>query len=78
MAETSEIIRTRKGFKNLTMVRRMGNLYGGAKITDRDVEEIRARYSVGDITQEELAAEYGVDRTNISHIVCGRSWRKQK
>lgn len=75
MIDKPELVRCGKGFKNMTMVRRLGNLYGTAKITDQQAAEIKARYAVGNITQAALAAEYKVDRTNISHIVLGRRWK---
>lgn len=75
MADTSEFIRCGKGYRNVTMVRRMGNLYSNAKLTDQQVAEIKQRYAVGDITQKQLSIEYGTDRSNISHIIRGRRWK---
>jgi len=75
MIDKPELIRCGKGYKNITMIRRMGNLYGNAKITDQQAAKIRARYMVGNITQAELAAEYKIHRSNISHIIRGQSWK---
>lgn len=75
MIDKPELIPCGKGYKNITMIRRMGNLYGGAKITDQQAAEIRSRYAVGNVTQAELSAEYKIHRSNISHIVRGRSWK---
>jgi hypothetical protein len=44
------------------------------KLTQAKAEEIRSRYAAGGITQEELAAEYGTTRPNISFVVVGKSW----
>jgi hypothetical protein len=41
------------------------------KLTDLQVAEIRLRYASGGITQDRLAAEYGVNQTQISVIVRG-------
>ena len=52
-----------------------GEKNGRAKLTEAQVVEIRVRYSEGD-TQSNLAKEFGVTQTAISHIVCGRNWPK--
>lgn len=44
------------------------------KLTGTSVKEIRERYSKGDISQQSLAEEYGVDQTCISNIVRRKSW----
>ena len=45
-----------------------------AVLTARDVAEIRKRYTLGGCRQLDLAAEFGVDQSNISLIVNGKSW----
>lgn len=52
-----------------------GEAHHDAKLTREAVDEIRRRYAQGDVTQQELAAEYDVDQTNISYIILGRSWK---
>jgi hypothetical protein len=47
----------------------------GAKLTDEAVRAIRSRYAQGGVTQETLAAEFGVDRSQISMVVNRRTWR---
>lgn len=42
------------------------------KLTDDDVREIRRRYSVEDVTQSELAEEYGVATCTISQVLSGQ------
>ena len=47
--------------------------HGGSKLDMERVREIRRRYADGDVTQEELADEYGIAQSNISRIV---NWRR--
>lgn len=75
MIDKPELVRCGKGHKNMTMIRRMGNLYGIAKITDQQAAEIRARYAAGNITQADLAAEYKIHRSSISNIIRWRCWK---
>lgn len=45
-------------------------------LTPDQVLEIRSKYTGrGGVTQEELAAEYGITRGNVSSIVTGKSWK---
>jgi len=53
---------------------RRGERHGRAKLTERDVHAIRARYASGDVTQEALAAEYGVTHVLIGKIVRHKLW----
>lgn len=46
-----------------------------AKLTPRDVLEIRRRYWEGDVKERELAAEYGVTPQAIGHIITRRNWK---
>lgn len=52
-----------------------GEKHGSARLTVDQVLDIRALYAAGAASQYELAARYGVDHTNIAHIVHRRSWR---
>jgi hypothetical protein len=45
-----------------------------AKLTEDDVKAIRALYAGGGITQQELADQYGVTKTNIRWIIKRRTW----
>jgi len=45
-----------------------------AKLTEEKVLEIRRLYATGGYTQQEIAAEFGVARAHVSHIVNGRHW----
>ena len=51
-----------------------GERVGNSKLTEDDVMAIRGIYSLGDVTQQEIAERYGVDRATISYIVNGHSW----
>jgi DNA-binding transcriptional regulator YiaG len=46
-----------------------------SKLTAEKVRAIRERYAAGGVSQQQLAAEYGVSNTNISLIVNGHSWK---
>jgi hypothetical protein len=48
---------------------------GGRKLTDAKAREIRWRYDDGgDVTQREVAAEFGVSPSTVSDITSGRTW----
>lgn len=55
-----------------------GERSGAAKLTERDIRRIKERYAKGDITQQELARQYGVHQSNISVIVSGKAWKHLK
>lgn len=54
-----------------------GELSGTAKLTKLQVEEIRERYSRGDILQRELGKEYGVEQGIISMIINRKIWKDE-
>ena len=45
-----------------------------AKITEKDVLEIRRLYSTGEYRYIDLADKYPVGRSQIANIVCGLEW----
>jgi hypothetical protein len=51
-----------------------GERHGCAKLTERQVRQIRERYAAGGVTQTHLAKEYGVGQPMISDIVTRRRW----
>lgn len=53
--------------------RNRGERHGMVKLTADKVLAIRARVAAGE-RQRAVADEYGVDKTTISLIVCGKSW----
>ena len=54
---------------------RTGEAHYFAKLTATDVNEIRARYAAGGISQPRLAREYGVSCGSIANIIHNRTWR---
>ena len=54
-----------------------GEANPSAKLSNRQVEEIRSRYAEGDITQESLGQNYGVTFQTISSIVRGERRTRQ-
>lgn len=45
-----------------------------ARLSRRQVEEIRDRYATGLVKQTALADEYGVTQSTISSIILGKTW----
>ena len=52
-----------------------GEQHGRAKLTAEQIQEIRARYAAGGISQMALAAEYGIGQSHLSRIVLALTWR---
>lgn len=52
-----------------------GEQVGGAKLTFAQIQEIRSAYAAGGITQDALAAQFGVSRRAIGKIIAGQTWR---
>ena len=48
---------------------------GRAKLTDAQVLEIRYRCAAGEMTQRQVAAEFGVSASTVRDIVTGKTWR---
>lgn len=46
-----------------------------AKLTERDVLEIRRRYAVGNVTQKSLANEFGITQAMVSRIILKVAWK---
>lgn len=61
----------KKGRQNLS---RPGEKSPSAKLTQRQVDEIRLRYSMGDTTQIQLSREYRVSAGQISKIITKKRW----
>ncbi len=45
-----------------------------AKLTKRKAQAIRAAYAQGGTTVRQLAAQYGVGKSTIHHVLQGESW----
>lgn len=52
-----------------------GALHMSAKLSQADVDAIRAAYATGHVTQYELAAQYPVGRGTIGRIINHRIWK---
>lgn len=52
----------------------IGSPHWNARLSDKDVEEIRYFYSLGGITQKEIGEIYGVSNKVISKITSGSRW----
>lgn len=52
-----------------------GEAHYKAKLTQEDVNEIRALYAEGNTSYTKLAAKYGVDKTNIACIIKHKTWK---
>ena len=44
------------------------------KLTDAQVRQIRDRYRYDEVTQRELAAEFGIARSTVSAIATRKTW----
>ena len=54
---------------------RSGETHPHAKLTARQVVELRATYAKGGYTYRSLALDYGVAESTIGGIVIGREWK---
>jgi len=52
-----------------------GERQGSAKLTEAQVVNIRRLYAVGESSQRALAQQFGISKTEIARIVCGKKWR---
>lgn len=53
----------------------IGSRAVSAKLTESIVLEIRAKYALGNITQRQLAEEYGVGHTAIGELLLNNHWK---
>lgn len=51
-----------------------GEDVGGSKLTPSQIVEIRQRYFDEDVSQRELAVEYGLEQPHVSRILSGEVW----
>lgn len=51
-----------------------GSRHGMSKLTEGQIDELRALYATGDHTQNALAARYGIRQQQVSKIIRGESW----
>ena len=55
-----------------------GSRNRNAILSEKEVREIRRLYETTEITQYELAAQFGVTQPQISQIVTRRTWKHVK
>ena len=61
---------------NMADMARKGRARNGSqRLTEAQVREVRAMVRAGHM-QKDVAAQFGVDPSLISHIMCGRVWRR--
>ncbi len=51
-----------------------GESHGRARLTEEQVLEIRAMHDSGEVTNQEIADAYGVEKSRISKIALRKSW----
>jgi HNH endonuclease len=54
--------------------RERGEQRAHAKLTEAAVRDIRARYAMGDVTQQALADEFDISRSLVSGVVSRHRW----
>ena len=52
-----------------------GSARYNAKLDAAAVRAIRRRYAAGGVSQRALAAEYGIHKANVGHIIARRTWQ---
>lgn len=65
------IDKTKKG----RQAHNVGEFAGGAKLTNKDVEEIKSSYQRRIITQEMLSKKFKVSRRHIGNILQAKRWK---
>lgn len=68
-----------RGDRHYTRVRpwstMVGEKNGASKLTSDSIREIRARFSTGCVTQQQIADQFGVSRSLVGLIVTMKIWR---
>ena len=70
-----DMVRRRRHWAHRGELITQGVKNGRAKLTDRDIVEIREIYALGNVSQPELGRRYGVVHASIGNIVRRDSWR---
>ncbi|MFF0099799.1 HNH endonuclease [Micromonospora sp. NPDC005257] len=55
--------------------RGLGERHGMSRLTEHQVQEIRARYATGGVTHRQLAAEYVVSKATIGLVTRRVNWK---
>ena len=51
-----------------------GEAHGEAKLTEREVRELRWQWETGEWTQQALASEFGVSRSTVQNTLARKVW----
>jgi HNH endonuclease len=54
--------------------RRRGSKHPRAAFTEQLVADVRAEYARGGVRQVDIAERFGVSRTTVGSLLCGRNW----
>lgn len=71
--QVDSVAKGRSGFRY--PISKTGEEHHSSKLKEWQVLEIRKWYEDGGISQDKLAAEYGVNQNAISKIILRRSWK---
>lgn len=52
-----------------------GEAHHKSKISKRQVVEMRTLYATGRYSLQQLGATFGVDKSNVGHVINGRIWK---
>jgi predicted XRE-type DNA-binding protein len=52
--------------------------HNGRKLTKEKVSEIKRLWDEAAMTQAEIAEQFGIGQTMVSHIVTGKTWKGVK
>lgn len=51
-----------------------GEANGSAKLTEKQIRQIRATHALGDVTHQQLAEKYGVSCAHVGKIIRRKKW----
>jgi hypothetical protein len=54
---------------------RRGVSHPRAKLTERQVKQIRRRYAKGGITMTQLAEQYGLEKSSVRNLIRRKTWK---
>ncbi|UPI12194.1 hypothetical protein [Bacillus phage SBSphiJ2] len=72
---TTQSANIKHSYNNGLQRRPLGEIASKAKLTEKDVVDIRNLYAAGKHTQLELAKRFGVSEATISGIITRRYWK---
>ena len=54
-----------------------GEANPAAKLTEEQVQRIRALYIFGQVTQRDVAEQFGISQQQVSNIISGKKWARE-